>query len=62
MMVFSNCLTMYSEWSGRIAKRIYIGGVDGSPSVGRPQKRWIDTVKDYLKKRFRCQASKLNGV
>ena len=22
----------------------------GSRSVGRPQKRWIDTVKDYLKK------------
>ena len=36
---------------GRITKRIYIGGWTGSSSVGRPQKRWIETVKDYLKKR-----------
>ena len=27
-------------------------------SVGRPRKRWIDTVKDCLKKRFGCQVSK----
>ena len=31
----------------RIAKREYAG----SHSVGRPRKRWIDTVKEYLKKR-----------
>ena len=31
----------------RIAKRI----CTGSYSVGRPWKRWIDTVKDCLKKR-----------
>ena len=36
---------------GRITKRVYIWGWAGSPSVGRPQKRWIDTVKFYLKKR-----------
>ena len=30
----------------------------GSRSVGKPSKRWIDTVK---KRRFGCQASKENG-
>ena len=35
----------------RIAKRIYVGEFAGSDSVGRPQKRWIDTVKECLKKR-----------
>ena len=35
----------------RIGKRIYIGEGVGSRSVGRPQKRWIDTVKECLKKR-----------
>ena len=33
-----------------------------SRSVGRPRKRWIDTVRGCLsKKRFGCQASKENG-
>ena len=32
----------------RIAKRVYVGGCAGSRSVGRPWKRWIDTVKDCL--------------
>ena len=36
----------------RIAKRVYVGGYAGSHSVGKLQKRWIDTVKDCLKKRF----------
>ena len=27
----------------KITKRVYVGGCDGSHSVGRPQKRWIDT-------------------
>ena len=35
----------------RIAKRVYVGECAGSRSVSRPRKRWIDTVKDYLKKR-----------
>ena len=35
----------------RIAKRIYVGECAGSRSVGRPRKRWIDTMKDFLKKR-----------
>ena len=35
----------------RIAKRVYVGELTGSHSVGRPWKRWIDTVKECLKKR-----------
>ena len=32
----------------RIAKMAYVGECIGSRSVGRPRKRWIDTVKDCL--------------
>ena len=39
---------MENDW---IAKRVYVGECDGSCSVGRLWKRWIDTVKDCLKKR-----------
>ena len=35
----------------RIAKRVYVGEYAGSHSVGRQRKRWIDIVKEYLKKR-----------
>ena len=35
----------------RIAKRVYVRECAGSWSVGRPRKRWIDTVEDCLKKR-----------
>ena len=35
----------------RIAKRVYVGECVGSHSVGRPRKRWFDTVKECLKKR-----------
>ena len=35
----------------RIAKRVYVGECAVSPSVGRLRNRWIDTVKDCLKKR-----------
>ena len=35
----------------RIAKRIYIGECAVNRSVGRLRKRWIDTVKDCLRKR-----------
>ena len=34
----------------RITKRVYVGECAGSCSVGRPWKRWIDTVKECLKK------------
>ena len=35
----------------RIAKRVYVGTCAGSRSVGRSRKRWINTVKDCLRKR-----------
>ena len=35
----------------RIAKRVYVGGCAGSRSLGRPRKRWIDTIKECLRKR-----------
>ena len=47
----------------RITKRVYVGVCAGSCPVVRSRNRWIDTVKDYLrKKRFGCQASKENGA
>ena len=35
----------------RIAKRVHVGECACSLSMGSPSKRWIDTVKGYLKKR-----------
>ena len=35
----------------KIAKRVYVGECAGSCSVGRLRKRWIDSVKDCLRKR-----------
>ena len=35
----------------RIAKRVYVGECAGIHSGGKPRKRWIDTVKECLKKR-----------
>ena len=32
-------------------KRVYVGEYYGSGSVGRPRKRWIDTVKKCLRKK-----------
>ena len=37
--------------NNRIAKRVYVRECSVSCSVGRLQKRWIDTVKECLKKR-----------
>ena len=34
----------------RIIKRVYVEECAGSCSVGRPWKRWINTVKECLKK------------
>ena len=42
----------------RISKRIFVAECAGSCSMGRPRKRWTDTVKDCLG--FGCQASKEN--
>ena len=33
----------------RIAKRVYVGECAGSHSMGRPQKKCIETMKDCLK-------------
>ena len=46
----------------RIATRVYVRECAGSRSVGRPRKRWIDTMKDCLKERFGCQTRKENGA
>ena len=35
----------------RIARRVYVGEFVGCCSVGRPQKRLIDMVKECLRKR-----------
>ena len=48
----------------RITKRVYVGECAGSRSVGRPWKRWIDTVKGCLKKRgldVRCRIGVYGG-
>ena len=48
----------------RIVKRVYVGECAGSRSVGRPWKRWIDTVKERLRKRALDvrQAKRMAGV
>ena len=48
--------------SDRIAKRVYVGECASSRSVGRLRKRWVDTVKECLRKSFGYQASKENGA
>ena len=58
MKVFSGGAVM---WRGIGLPRVYVGVCAGSRSVGRPQKRWIDTVKVFIEKRFQ-QASKENGA
>ena len=34
-----------------IAKRLYVGECGGGHLGGRPRKRWINTVKEFLMKR-----------
>ena len=36
---------------GMIAKRVYVGEFAGGRSAGRPRQRWLNTVKECLKKR-----------
>ena len=38
-------------WRGIGSPRVYVGACAGSCLVGWPRKRWIDTVKECLKKR-----------
>ena len=35
----------------RIGKRVFVGECAGNCSVDRPWKRWIDAMKDSLKKK-----------
>ena len=35
----------------RIAKRVHVGECVGNHSMGRTWKRWIDTMKERLRKR-----------
>ena len=44
---FSHVERMENDW----VNRVYVGECAGRRSVGKPRKRWIDTVKDCLKKR-----------
>ena len=62
MKVFSSGLVIWKD--GRMIEllRVYVGECAGSRSVGRPQMRCIDTVKECKKKRFGCQASKEEGA
>ena len=53
MKAFSGFSHVERMEKDRIAKRIYVGECADSLLVGRPRKRWIDTVKECLrKKRF----------
>ena len=45
----------------RIPKRVYVGESAGSRSVRRPRKRWIETVKECLKKR-RLDVRQVRGM
>ena len=51
MKVCSGGLAMSGEWRGIELQRVYVGECAGSHSVGRPWNRWIDTMKECLKKR-----------
>ena len=42
---------IWRGWRGIGSPRDYVGECAGSHSVGKPRKRWTDTVKECLKKR-----------
>ena len=50
MKACSGGSAMWRGWRGIVLPRAYVGVCAGSHSVGRLQKRWIDTVKEHLKK------------
>ena len=58
LKVFSGGSAMWREWRGiaRTAKRVYVGECAGSRSMGRPRKRWLDTVKDEYQTLTRCNS------
>ena len=51
-------MKMFSFWfahlermeNNKIAKRVYAGECADIHSVGNPKKKWIDTIRSYLKK------------
>ena len=47
----SGGLAIWRRWRGIGLLRIYVGVCAGSCLVGRVWKRWVDTVKECLKKR-----------
>ena len=52
MKVFSDGSAMWKEWGMTgLLRWSYVGEWAGSCSVGRLWKRWIDAMKDCLKKR-----------
>ena len=62
MRVFSSGLSIWRGWRRAGLLRVNVGDCAGSHSVGRVEKRLIDTVKVCLRKMFGCQASKENGT
>ena len=51
MKVFPGGSAMWRGWRMIGFLRVYVGECAGSYSVCRPPKRWIDTMKDSLRKR-----------
>ena len=51
MKVCSGDSPMWRGWRGIGSPREYEGECTGSRSAGRLQKRWLDTMKECLKKR-----------
>ena len=51
MRVFSGSLAMWRGWRRKRLLRVYVGECTSSHSLGRPRKRWIDIMKDCLRKR-----------
>ena len=51
MRVFSGGFAMWRGWGWIGLLRVYVGECAGSHSVGRLRRRWIDTLKDCLRKR-----------
>ena len=42
---------MWKEWRMIGLPRVYVGDCAGNYSMGKPQKRWVDTVKECLRKK-----------
>ena len=49
--LFSDGSAMWIEWRMIGLLSVYVGQCGGSRSLGRPQKKWIDTVNVCLKKK-----------